>query len=154
MRIAIHKREGSFSDRWIPYCIDNSIPYKIVNCYDNDIIQQISDCNGLMWHWSYQNYREQNFARQFIISIEKRGIKVFPDFNTSWHFDDKVGQKYLLESINAPIVPTYIFYDKSKAIEWAHNTKFPKVFKLRGGAGSQNVKLIHDFGKAKHVINK
>ena len=26
------------------------------------------------------------------------GIKVFPDSNTAWHFDDKVGQKYLLEA--------------------------------------------------------
>src|SRR5690606_31194767 len=32
-------------------------------------------------------------------------------------------------------------------------TKFPKVFKLKGGAGSSNVKLIHSQNEAKKLIN-
>ena len=38
MKIAIHHRPGSFSDRWIEYCEKEGIEYKIVNCYDNDIV--------------------------------------------------------------------------------------------------------------------
>jgi len=142
MKIAIHKRPGSFSDRWIEYCNQKNINYKIVNCYDSDIINQLKDCSGLMWHWNHGDYREQNFARQLIISIEKMGAKVFPNSNTCWHFDDKVGQKYLLEAIGAPLAPTYVFYDKKSAFDWIDKTTFPKVFKLRGGAGSLNVKLV------------
>ena len=144
MKIAIHKRNNSFSDRWIRYCEENSVSYKIVNCYDSDIIEQLKDCAGLMWHWSHLDYKAQNFAKQLIKSIEKMEIKVFPSFDTSWHFDDKVGQKYLLESINAPLIPSYVFYDKISALNWIQGTTFPKVFKLRGGAGSQNVKLIRN----------
>ena len=69
---------------------------------------------------------------------------VFPNFNTAWHFDDKVGQKYLLEAIDAPLVPSYVFYSKEMALKWLEQTQFPKVFKLRGGAGSANVKLVQD----------
>lgn len=154
MRIAIHDRPGSFSDRWINYCKKNNIPYKTVNCYSTDIIRQIKGCNGLMWHWYHDDYREQNFARQLIFSIEKMGVKVFPSFNTCWHFDDKVGQKYLLEAINAPLVPSYIFYDKDEANKWIDNTQYPKVFKLRGGAGSRNVKLIKNKNAAKRIVRK
>jgi len=75
MKIAIHKRPGSFSDRWIEYCNQKNINYKIVNCYDSDIINQLKDCSGLMWHWNHGDYREQNFARQLIISIEKWELK-------------------------------------------------------------------------------
>ncbi|MDZ7775701.1 MAG: hypothetical protein U5L09_08955 [Bacteroidales bacterium] len=89
-----------------------------------------------------------------MFSVQQSGKKAFPDFNTSWHFDDKVGQKYLLESIGAPIVPSYVFYSKKEALDWAHNTTFPKVFKLRGGAGSSNVKLIEKRKQAVKVINK
>ena len=39
------------------------------------------------------------------------GLKVFPDFNTSWHFDDKIAETYLLQSISAPIPQSYIFYN-------------------------------------------
>ncbi|MDZ7775700.1 MAG: hypothetical protein U5L09_08950 [Bacteroidales bacterium] len=46
MKIAIHNRPGSFSDRWIEYCKKQEIPYKIVNCYDNNIIQQLNDCDA------------------------------------------------------------------------------------------------------------
>jgi len=152
--IAIHHRPGSFSDRWEKYCEENEIPFKPVNCYSSEIIDQIQNCSGLMWHWDHSDYRAQIFARQLIVSIEKMGIKVFPDFNTCWHFDDKVGQKYLLEAVKAPLVPSYIFYDKKEALNWINKTAFPKVFKLRGGAGSNNVKLVKNVCKAKKLIKK
>ena len=154
MKIAIHQQLGSFSERWIPHCKENNIPFKIVNCYDSDIIDQLKDCDGLMWHWSHNDYRAQNFARQLIISVEKMGINVFPNSNNCWHFDDKLGQKYLLEAINAPIVPSYAFYDKKTAIEWASQTSFPKVFKLRGGASSINVQLVKNKKQAKKLIRR
>lgn len=142
MKIAIHNRPGSFSDRWVAYCKKNSIDYIIVNCYDSDIINQLKEIAGLMWHWNHGDYREHQFARQLIYSLQIIGIKVFPDFNTCWHYDDKVGQKYLLESIGAPLVPSYVFYNKEDAITWINTSRFPVVFKLRGGAGSLNVKLV------------
>jgi hypothetical protein len=154
MQIAIHERKGSFSDRWISYCQEHNIPYKIVNCYDTDIIEQLEDCDGLMWHWSHGDYKAQNFARQLIYSLEKMGKKVFPSYDTCWHFDDKVGQKYLLEAIGVPLVPSYVFYDKGTALEWLEKATFPKVFKLRGGAGSQNVKLIRTKKEAESIIHK
>ena len=142
--LAIHERPGSFSDRWITYCDDNNIKYKKVNCYSNDILNQLKDCEGLMWTWEIYDYRAKYFARQLIISAEKMGVKVFPNFNTCWHYEDKIGQKYLLEAVGAPLVPTYVFYDKEKAIQWIENAAFPKVFKLRCGASSNHVKLINN----------
>lgn len=154
MMIAIHHRDGSFSNRWITYCHNNSIPYKVVNCYDIDIIEQLKDCDILLWHHHHNSYKDALFAKQLLFSVKKMGKKVFPDFDTNWHFDDKVGQKYLLEAINAPIIPTYVFFDKSTALSWAQETTFPKVFKLRGGAGSKNVRLVKSKSEAIKKINK
>jgi len=152
MKIAIHQRKNSYSDKWIKYCQANNIPYKIVSCYDNDIINQLSDCEGLMWHWDLNDYKAALFAKQLTISLEKKNLKVFPSVNTSWHYDDKVGQKYLLEAIEAPIVPTHVFYSKEEALEWVESVKFPLVFKLRGGASSINVRLVKNFRQAKKLI--
>ena len=154
MKIAIHHRPGSFSDRWIEYCKENNIPYKIVNAYDTDIVQQVDDCTAFMWHHTQCDYRDKLFAKQLIYSLEAMGLKVFPDFHTTWHFDDKVGQKYLLEAIGAPLVPSYVFYDKKEAIEWVNQTSFPKVFKLRGGAGSANVQLVPTKKDAIRLVNR
>ena len=154
MKIAIHDNPGSFSDRWINYCQENKIDFKKVNCYDTDIISQLDGCVGLMWHWNQNDYKAALFARQLTKSLEHKGIKVFPDTNTSWHFDDKVGQKYLLEAIGAPLVKSYVFYSPQEALDWIEKTSFPKVFKLRGGAGSINVSLIKTKKKARHLIKK
>ena len=154
MKIAIHNRPGSFSDYWIEHCKTLKIPYVFVNCFDTNIIQNISGCNGLMWHWAQWDSRAIIFARQLTYALEHKGIKVFPNSKTCWHFDDKVGQKYLLESMDAPLVPSYVFYDKKEASDWAENTEFPKVFKLRGGAGSVNVKLIRDKKQALSFIRR
>ena len=154
MSIAIHHRKGSFSDYWIEYCQENQIPHKVVNAYDSDIIQQIKDCSAFMWHWHQSDPKAILFARQLIYSLEMMGIPVFPNANTCWHFDDKVGQKYLLEAVGAPLVPCYVFYDRKQALDWIDGTDFPKVFKLRGGAGSQNVRLVNNRTAAKKLVNQ
>jgi len=154
MTIAIHNRSGSFSDRWIEYCNQNTIDYKIVNCYDNDIVEQLSGCSAFMWHFHHNNPKDVLFAKQLMFALEQTGMKTFPDFNTMWHFDDKVGQKYLLEAIGAPMVKSYVFYDKQEALDWTTQTTFPKVFKLRGGSASSNVKLVKSKSKAQKLIRQ
>ena len=65
-----------------------------------------------MWHFSHRDYKDVQFAKSLLISLENSGKKVFPNISTCWHFDDKISQKYLLEAIGAPIVPTYVFSTK------------------------------------------
>lgn len=154
MKLAIHSRKDSFSNRWIAYCENNNIPHKIVNCYANDIINQLDGINILLWHHSHSTPKDILFAKQLLFSLEQAGITVFPNFNTAWHFDDKVGQKYLLEAIDAPLVPSYVFYTKHEALQWIEKTKFPKVFKLRGGSGSKNVRLVRSKSQAGKLIAK
>lgn len=157
MKIAIHNNlnvNGSFAKYWIKYCKRNNVEYELVNAYDSNIVEQVKDCDAFMWHHSQVNYKDMLFAKQLLYSLEARGMKVFPNFNTGWHFDDKVGQKYLLEAIDAPLVPSYVFYTKKEALDWIEKTEFPKVWKLRGGAGSSNVKLARTKKDAKRFIRK
>jgi glutathione synthase/RimK-type ligase-like ATP-grasp enzyme len=153
MKIAIHKEIGNFSERWMTYCEKMQIEYKIVNCYSNDIIQQLKDCDALMWNHYQASEPDKIFAKQLLFSLEVSGKKVFPDFYTSWHYDDKVGQKYLFESIDAPLVPSFVFFTKVDAIQWVNETSFPKVFKLRNGAGSWNVRLVSNKSEALKLVN-
>lgn len=154
MKIAIHHRPGSFSERWIEYCQKESIDYKIVNAFDNDIIQQVTGYDVFMWHHHHGQFKDVLTAKRILFALEQAGITVFPNINTGWHFDDKVAQKYLLEAIDAPMVPSYVFYDKKDALKWAKRTSYPKVFKLKGGAGATNVKLVRTQLEALKLIDK
>lgn len=151
--IAIHHSgEWSFRPEWEVYCEANDIEYKLVNAYDSDIIDQLKDCSAFLFHHHHTDAKDYNFAKQLLFALEQKGMKVFPNFNTGWHFDDKLGQKYLLEAIDAPLVPTYAFYDELAAKTFVENTTYPKVYKLRGGAGSNNVGLLKNKKEALRYI--
>ena len=154
MKIALHRSVGTFFEEWKEYCEQNNISHKIVNCYDDDIIEQIEDCDALFWHHNHADPRDVLFAKQLLTSLEVTGKKVFPSYHDSWHFDDKLGQKYLFESAKIPHVPTHVFFQKNTALTWAKTTTYPKVFKLRRGAGSRNVWLVNSEKEAVATINK
>lgn len=154
MKIAIHHSENSFSESWIAYCKKNDIDHKVVNAFDNHIVEQLADCDIFMWHHNHNDYKDIQLAKSLLFSLQQANIKVFPDFNTSWHFDNKLAQKYLLEVIEAPLVKSYAFYTKKDALDWAKKTDYPKVFKLKGGAGAQNVKLAKNKKECIKFIDK
>ena len=154
--IAIHYQGGGnfFCTRWKQYCEDNNIPFKLVSCYDNDILEQLNDCDALLWHVNNLDYRDQLLARNLINALENRDIITYPNNKTLWHFDDKVAQKYLFESVDAPLVKSYVFYNKSDALNWIKKTTFPKVFKLAKGGAAVNVYLIKNKKHAARMVKR
>jgi glutathione synthase/RimK-type ligase-like ATP-grasp enzyme len=154
MKIAIHQTKKGFDSRWISYCSQKEIPFKIVNCYSNNIIDELKDCDALMWHHYQSSPKDVLIAKPILYSLEQSGKIVFPDFFTNWHFDDKLGQKYLLESIGAPLVRSFVSFNRQEALKWAKEAEYPQVFKLRRGAGSSNVRLVRSYRDAKRKINK
>lgn len=139
--IAIHGREGGFAKKWIEFCEKENIDFKIVDCYSNEIITDLKNVTHLLWHYHRWEVKNGSVADKLLSVFELMGIKVFPNFTTRLAFDDKIIQKYLLESINAPLPKTVVFFQCQKALNFLKNQQL-LVFKLSKGAGSRNVKLI------------
>lgn len=156
MKIAIHKRIGSFSDRWIEYCINNNITYVTINCLDWDIIKILKQnkITHLLWHINHSSSSELQSYHYLLNSIEQIGIKTFPDFKTRWHFDDKIAQKYLFEAIGNDMVDSYVFYSEEKAYFFLDKLNYPVVGKLRKGAGSSNVQLLNNKEECQKYIKR
>lgn len=152
--IGIHDQPGSFSDRWLAWCQEKQIPFRRLNCLASDIINQCSDLRAVLWHWTLVSLDAPLVARQIIASLEQAGLLVFPNTNTCWHYDDKLGQKYLLEAIGAPLIPTWSFIEPARAKEWIAEASWPKVFKLRCGAGAENVRLVSSRAEAEALCNR
>jgi glutathione synthase/RimK-type ligase-like ATP-grasp enzyme len=152
--IAIHNSEIGFHPRWVKYCSKQGIPFKSVDCYDSNIIEQLEGCDALLWHHWQVSYRDILKAKRILFALEHAGVKVFPNFKSGWHFDDKISQKYLLEALKLPLVKSYHFIDEKTAVDWAEITNFPKVFKLKAGAGSANVKLVKNKKQALSLIRR
>ena len=154
MMLAIHNSASGFHPRWVDYCERNGISYCRVNCYASDIVDQVKGYQALMWHHGQSDPRDILIARPILSALEHSGIKVFPDFRTAWHFDDKVAQKYLFEALDIPAVPAHVFVARENALAWIKQAEFPKVFKLRRGAGSAGVRLVRDRTQARRLVRK
>lgn len=153
LTVALHKRSGFF-ERWETRCYELGIQTCVLNGYDTGVIEKLKSCQALLWHLSQDSVHELTFARSILFAAEKLGLHVYPNVATSIHFDDKVAQKYLLEAVGAPLAPTWVFFEKEKALEWAAKANYPKVFKLRRGAGSSNVRLVRSRSEAIKLVNR
>jgi glutathione synthase/RimK-type ligase-like ATP-grasp enzyme len=143
MRIAIHDTPGSFSSKWVEYCVEKKIDFEIVNCYDSEIVTTMKSFDVLLWHHQQSNPKDYFMAKKLLTALEDSGKIVFPDHNTGWHFDDKVAQKYIFESLDIDTPKNYVFYSQNELKRFAENCSYPIVWKLKGGSGSRNVKLIN-----------
>lgn len=146
--------KGVRSEGYIRAAKRMDIPYRLIDCKANDVMQQLRSVDGFIWHWSHMNSWEKRIARAVIIGVQNMGKAVYPDINTCWMFDDKVYEKYLLESIGAPIIPTYLFFDEKQCERWLRHAKYPLVYKWAGGAGSTNVRLVRNFSEGNELMHK
>jgi glutathione synthase/RimK-type ligase-like ATP-grasp enzyme len=145
----IFNHSGSWTNTWIKYCKSANVYYEVVDCYQSDIIEKLSNFNCLLWHINNYVFPDMYFGRSILYSAHNQGLLTFPDFKTSWHFDDKIAETYLLQSGNISIPRSWMFYLPEDCYSWLHTeAKFPLIAKLRTGSGSNNVKLLNNKDEA------
>jgi hypothetical protein len=154
IRLAIEASSSERNPRWEESCRALNIEYEIVDCYATGIISVLRSFGGLIWPFSNHSHTDLLMARHVIASAERMGVAVFPNIDTCWHFDDKIAQKYALEAVKAPLVPSYVFYTLPDALAWLKAAQYPLVRKLRRGAWSTNVGLVRDFGEARQYCER
>lgn len=145
----VFDHSGSWNKAFIALCQEKEIPFEEVDCYSYDIIEQLDRFSGLIW--PIENYVLTDIlqGRNILRIAEQKGLKVFPDQNTAWHFDDKIAEMYVLQSVHAPIPKSWVFYLLDECLEWLEReAEYPLVAKLRCGSGASNVKMLRDKASA------
>ncbi len=149
LRFAINKNDkifhhsGTWIKAWADYCQENEIYYEFVDCYQPDVIERLRKFDCLFWHIGNYVLQDMMMGRSILFSVSNMGLKIFPDFNTSWHFDDKVAETYLLQSGEVPIPESWMFYLYEDCVDWLESkANYPLIAKLRCGSGSNNVRLL------------
>lgn len=149
-----HMWGGSFSDKWSEFLAARGIAVRELNLLAPDALAQAKACDGIMWRW-FHTQQDKQSARVILYAIENYlNIPVFPSVKTSWHFDDKIAQYYLLEAIGAPQPDTWVFWERGQALRWSETAPYPVVFKLTAGAGSSNVLKIDTRREAQSVMRR
>jgi hypothetical protein len=131
----------------------NGIGYEITNCLQVDFWDKVKQAQLFIYFLGQTPLHLQQ-QRTLINTIDRvLQIPCMPDWNTAWHFDDKIAEYYLMLAKGFPAVHSWIFWDKVAALVWADNAVYPVVFKLKGGAGSLNVAKVNNVNHSMRLIN-
>lgn len=157
MKVGIHleknPKNNSHALKCIEYLNRKGIEIKKLDLLAPDALNQVKDCNGIVWRWEHNPDHKQS-AQKILFAIEHcLGIPTFPNTPTSWHYDEKIYQYYVLKSFEAPVPETWLFWRYEEALEWLEKASFPTIFKLSCGAGSSNVLKIESKSDAKKIID-
>lgn len=162
-RIAVHPdrvrlRDGSeqsFSDRWIPSLRNAGHEVVEVNWRAPGMIDVLRTCDGFLW-WVPPIARVREYARRlsFTLAQTMPDLRVFPDWRSAWHFDDKIAQAMLLDAARLPMPRTHVFWRIEDAMMFIDGAEFPLVLKLASGYRSNNVRLLRTRGEARRWIHR
>lgn len=141
----VFKHYTQWTSRFAEYCEENGIPYELVNCYETDIVNRLTQYSILIWNYEIVVISDKLEARNIIRVAENKGLTCFPSSDEGWHFDDKIAEMYAFQSVDAPIPASWVFYIEDECINWLRTkASYPLIAKLRCGAGSNNVKMLRN----------
>lgn len=143
-----------FTKDYIELLKYNKIQSEIVNIDQPNFWNKIEESTHFIYNWRLNDLPKM-IATKIMPMIEFHYNKqVYPNYSTYFTYDDKIAQHFLLTKYNFPVPNSWIFFDKNKALDWIHKyTEFPIIFKLYGGAGSDNVSLVRSKSEAIKIIN-
>lgn len=158
MLVGIHKdpygKFCKFLEKYEIILDYNCIDHIRLDASQKDFWDRVSKLDLFIFRWQHIGDHHQ-MAKTIILIVEKEmGIKCFPNIETCWHYDDKIRQYYLLKQHGFPMIESWIFWDRKQALKWLETTEFPVVFKLKGGAGSNNVILINHKNQGEKLVNR
>lgn len=130
----------------------NKVDYVLLDLNTAEFWENLKHCDAFIFHWSHHDFSRQ-MAQNVLPVVENHlGIKCFPSQNSSWIYDDKIREYYLLRSQGFPAVRTWVFYDKTDALAFVRRAAYPVVFKLKSGAGASMVQLLDNAREAERYV--
>lgn len=153
--IGIVASNRGFSNTWVKICEDRNLDYSIIKSDKSSFIRDTSQCDIILWNWYHDETFNSLFAKKLNIYLDLFAKKkIYPSFNTIFHYDDKIIQSYLIPKLGLPYPRTEVFFNYLELQKDLKNWEYPVVLKTSSGAGSYNVKKIETKSEAKKYINK
>ena len=143
--VATSTSSSEKSSQYIELLEANNIKYikidlKLISM--DKALNKVLQCSHVIFIFAHYD-TDRQIVSGFFNAIELKGIKVFPNYSTAWHYDDKIAEYSLLKLFNKESIFTNAYFTKVALEKEIDNMNFPIVFKLKKGASSNTVKLIN-----------
>lgn len=133
----------------------NDIKTALIYAGSSSFWDEVAKCDLFIFQWTHHDYYRQ-IARSILPVIENHlRIRCFPNLQSSWLYDDKIRQYYVLKAHGFPIIESWVFYDRTNALTFLREAAhYPLVFKLRSGAGSRMIRLLENEACARRYVTR
>lgn len=143
-----------WSEKFSEILNQKKIKFGYVYIDKDNWIQQVNEFDILIWKPKFMGIESSQFFKEKVYFIQNiMNKRVFPNYETVWHFDSKIAQKYLFEYLNIQSPKTYVSFDYNESINIAEKIGYPTVSKRSNGAGSTGVKLLHSSEQLIRKVN-
>ena len=141
--------------------IIKKLKYKatLFDIYKDDWVKNLESMDKKIDVYFWQSIDRGRFYREAILDkvyfIEKYSTKkIFPDFNQYYTFNDKVKQLFLFQKYRIPNPKTFYTTDRSLALDFIKQIKYPFVLKDPHSSSGLGVYLIKTKKQAKEILGK
>lgn len=132
----------------------NKIDVKIIDINYHDFIKNIEGINYYIFPYVHCDSEVQLADILMPIVDDTDNVNSYPNWQSRWHYNDKIKGDLLLRKIGAPVIDTWIFFDFDSANNWSEQAEYPIIFKLKGGASSLNVVKLENKQELKRIIKQ
>ena len=154
VKIGIHGQTTAYSPVWAELARDRDMKVVILDAHTAGFLDDVRSCDAFLWHMNHLDERDVRFGPGMAQALEETGLRVFPNAATARSFDDKLAQARLFAAAGVPAPHSWCFLDAREAHNFADRAAYPLVFKLRGGAGSGNVRKVCSAREAHGLIRQ
>ena len=141
----------------IAACREMGISYKLLNLHRSDWVEAFasSGCDAfLAWPCSFLTVWKDMFDDRLRILEQDMGKLVYPTCRETWIYENKRRLRDWLKVHNLPHVPTWVFYERQEAEEFASKANLPLVLKTNLGASHSGVWIIRHRREALRFVKK
>lgn len=138
-------------------CIELNIEYVIIDALSSSWLENLQknlDCDGYLVRPPHE-FQEHNdvFMERLYFLNKELGKPIYPSYEELRLYENKRNMVSWLQIHKFPHPNTKVFIEKSEALEYIENCKYPIVIKSNIGSSATGVKIVKSKSEAKKIIN-
>lgn len=157
VRLGIVFNRAHFHRHFVAACREMSIPFRVLDLSEPNWDQSLVDAEcGLIMAWpdaTLTPWAKMIKDRLDLVEIAM-GIPVFPRSHERWMYEDKNRMIDWMRVHGISHPRTWIFHDRSQALEFASSCVLPIVFKTSFGAAASGVRIFRRRRKLLRLVRK
>lgn len=154
-RLGIFREFFSYHKDYVHACRELGVSYSLLDLQADDWLERIkrSECDAfLVWPSSIPARWKQMFDDRVRFLVEDLRLLVYPSLKELWLYESKLRAREWLAVHEFPHPKTWVFFDRSEALEFSLRCPLPIVFKTESGGSASGVYVLRRRRGVENII--